>query len=61
MHTLRFTPFHRAAQLLRPQGTAVLRLTDHAATRHSFTTITRALARTQGNRILILRAHNDAE
>jgi hypothetical protein len=45
VQTLRFTLFHRAAQLLRPQGTAVLRLTDNTATRHAFTRITQALAR----------------
>jgi len=45
VQTLRFTLFHRAAQLLHPQGTAVLRLTDNAATRHAFTRITQALAR----------------
>ena len=45
VQTLRFILFHRAAQLVRPQGTAVLRLTDNAATRHTFSRITQALAR----------------
>lgn len=45
VQTLRFTLFHRAAQLLRSQGTAVLRLTDNTATRHVFTRLTQALAR----------------
>jgi len=45
VQTLRFTLFHRAAQLLRPQGTTVLRLTDNLATRRLFTRFTAALAR----------------
>jgi hypothetical protein len=45
VHTLRFTLFHRAGQLLRPQGTTVLRLTDNTATRQLFTRFTEALAR----------------
>ncbi|MCX6543702.1 MAG: IS1380 family transposase [Acidobacteria bacterium] len=45
IQTLRFVLFHRAAQLLRPAGTAVLRLTDNPATRAAFTRIEQALAR----------------
>lgn len=45
IQTLRFVLFHRAAQLLRPAGTAVLRLTDNPATRTVFTRIENALAR----------------
>ncbi len=45
VQTLRFTVFHRAAQLLRPHGTTVLRLTDNALTRAFFTRFTTALAR----------------
>jgi hypothetical protein len=45
IQTLRFTLFHRAAQLVRPQGRAVLRLSDNAATRGLFTRIEAALAR----------------
>jgi len=45
IQTLRFVLFHRAAQLLRPAGTAVLRLTDNPATRIAFTRIEQALAR----------------
>lgn len=45
IQTLRFVLFHRAAQLLRPAGTAVLRLTDNLATRKAFTRIENALAR----------------
>ena len=45
VHTLRFTLFHRAALLLRPQGVTVLRLTDNPETRRTFTRIEHALAR----------------
>ena len=44
IQTLRFTVFHRAAQLLRPQGTLCLRLTDNEATRQTYTRIRDALA-----------------
>jgi hypothetical protein len=45
VHTLRFTLFHRAALLLRPQGATVLPLTDNTETRRTFTRIEHALAR----------------
>jgi hypothetical protein len=45
VQTLRFVLFHRAALLVRPQGSAVLRLTDNAATKKTFTRIDKALAR----------------
>lgn len=45
VHTLRFTLFHRAALLVRPQGVPVLRLTENADTRRVFTRIQHALAR----------------
>jgi hypothetical protein len=45
VQTLRFVLFHRAALLLRPQGSAVLRLTDNAETKTTFTRIENALAR----------------
>jgi hypothetical protein len=44
VQTLRFVLFHRAALLLRPQGGAVLRLTDNAETKKTFTRIDKALA-----------------
>jgi len=43
--TLRFILFHRAALLVRPQGAAVLRLTDNAETKKTLTRIENALAR----------------
>ena len=44
--TLRFVLFHRAALRVRPQGSAVLRLTDNAETKKTFTRIDdKALAR----------------
>ena len=45
VQTLRFVLFHRAALLVRPQGAAVLRLTDNAETKKTFTRIENALAR----------------
>jgi hypothetical protein len=45
VQTLRFTLFHRAAVLLRPQGAMVLRLTNNTATRQVFRRIEHALAR----------------
>ncbi len=45
VQTLRFVLFHRAALLVRPQGSAVLRLTDNAETKKTFTRIEKALAR----------------
>jgi len=45
VQTLRFVLFHRAALLVRPQGAALLRLTDNAATRKTFTRLENALAR----------------
>jgi hypothetical protein len=45
VHTSRFTLFHRAAVLLRPQGATVLRLTNNTATRQVFRRIEQALAR----------------
>jgi hypothetical protein len=45
VQTLRFVLFHRAALLVRPQGSAVLRLTDNAETKKTFTRIDKALAR----------------
>ena len=45
VQTLRFELFHRAALLVRPSGTARLRLTDNPATRQTFTRIANALAR----------------
>ena len=44
VQSLRFVLFHRAAQLVRPGGTMVLRLTDNDATRRTFTRIRDALA-----------------
>jgi hypothetical protein len=44
VQSLRFALFHRAAQLVRPGGTMVLRLTDNDATRRTFTRIRDALA-----------------
>jgi hypothetical protein len=46
VRTLRCVLFHRAAFLVRPQGSAVLRLTDNAETKKTFTRIDKALART---------------
>jgi len=43
IQTLRFTVFHRAAQLIRPHGTMRLRLTDNDATRQAYTCIRDAL------------------
>jgi hypothetical protein len=45
VQTLRFVLFHRAAQLVRPSGTTLLRLTNNAATQRTFTRIRDALAR----------------
>ncbi|MBI1873912.1 MAG: IS1380 family transposase [Acidobacteria bacterium] len=45
VQTLRFEVFHRAALLVRPDGITQLRLTNNAATRHTFTRIANALAR----------------
>jgi hypothetical protein len=45
VQTLRFVLFHRAALLVRPQGSPVLRLTDNAETKNTFTRIENALAR----------------
>jgi len=45
VQTLRFILFHRAAQLLRPGGTTLLRLTNNPATRETFTRLADALAR----------------
>jgi hypothetical protein len=45
VQTLRFVLFHRAAQLLRPGGTTLLRLTNNPATRETFTRLADALAR----------------
>ena len=45
VQTLRFTLFHRAAILVRPHGSAILRLTDNAETKKAFTRIENALAR----------------
>lgn len=44
VQTLRFVLFHRAALLVRPQGAPVLRLTDNAETKKTFTRIEKALA-----------------
>jgi hypothetical protein len=44
VQTLRFELFHRAALLVRPGGTARLRMTDNSATRQTFTRIANALA-----------------
>jgi hypothetical protein len=44
IQTLRFTVFHRAAELLRPQGAMRLRLANNAATRQTYTRIRDALA-----------------
>jgi hypothetical protein len=43
IQTLRFTIFHRAGQLIRPNGTMRLRLTDNDATRQAYTRIRDAL------------------
>ena len=43
VQTLRFTLFHRAAALVRPNGRAILRLTNNPATERLFTRIERAL------------------
>lgn len=45
VQTLRFVLFHRAAQLVRPGGTTLLRLTNNAATERTFTRIRDALER----------------
>jgi hypothetical protein len=45
VQTLRFVLFHRAALLVRPQGSPVLRLTDNVETKKTFTRIENALAR----------------
>ena len=45
VHTLRFLLFHRAAQLVRPSGAMMLRLTTNEATQQTFTRIRDALAR----------------
>jgi hypothetical protein len=45
IQSLRFTFFHRAAQLLRPQGALRLRLTDNRDTRRTYERVARALAR----------------
>jgi len=44
IQTLRFTVFHRAAQLVRPGGVLRLRLTANDATRQTYTRIRDALA-----------------
>ena len=46
VQTLRFVLFHRAAELVRPGGAALLRLTNNPATREIFTRVASALART---------------
>ena len=43
VQTLRFTLFHRAAALVRPNGRAILRLTNNPATERLFTRIEQAL------------------
>ncbi len=43
VQTLRFTLFHRAAALVRPNGRALLRLTNNPATERLFTRIEQAL------------------
>jgi len=43
VQTLRFTLFHRAAAILRPNGRTILRLTNNPATERLFTRIERAL------------------
>ena len=45
VQTLRFMLFHRAAQLVRPAGRTLLRLTDNVETRRLFMRIGDALAR----------------
>jgi hypothetical protein len=45
IQTLRFTVFHRAAQLVRPGGVLRLRLTANEATRQTYTRIRDALAK----------------
>jgi hypothetical protein len=45
VQTLRFVLFHRAALLVRPQGSAVLRLTENAETKKTFTRIENGLTR----------------
>ncbi len=45
VQTLRFMLFHRAAQLVRPGGTTILRLASNDATQQTFTRIRDALAR----------------
>ncbi len=45
VQTLRFEVFHRAAILLRPDGTTRLRLANNGATRQRFARIEKALAR----------------
>jgi hypothetical protein len=45
VQTLRFELFHRAAQLVRPNGVTVLRLADNHATRQTFTRIRDSLAK----------------
>lgn len=43
VQTLRFVVFHRAAQLVRPNGATVLRLSDNLETRRTYTRIRDAL------------------
>jgi hypothetical protein len=45
IQSLRFTFFHRAAQLVRPQGALRLRLMDNRETRRHYERVARALAR----------------
>ena len=45
IQTLRFVLFNRAADLVRPGGVLILRLTDNAATRRTYQRIEQALAR----------------
>jgi len=45
IQSLRFTFFHRAAQLVRPHGALRLRLTDNLDTRRRYERVARALAR----------------
>jgi hypothetical protein len=45
IQSLRFTFFHRAAQLIRPRGALRLRLMDNLQTRRNYERVARALAR----------------
>jgi hypothetical protein len=44
IQSLRFTFFHRAAQLVRPQGARRLRLMDNLETRRIYERVARVLA-----------------